>query len=137
MKKCFIFFLLIIMAKLVKVFGAKIQSSNLFLACQMSSSILNRFLVTWFSFVEELRTGEKKELGSAEEMGSNQGGSQAFKADIRAKQSNSTSVLLLWYHLLYYQKWFSCNENPFQPIWKIRAPSLYIMSSQTRLKVSI
>ena len=106
-------FLLLIMDKLVKVFGAKIQRSNLFLACQMSSSILNRFLVTWFSFVEELRTGEKKELGSAEEMGSNQGGSQAFKADIRAKQSNSTSVLLLWYHLLYYQKLFSCNENPF------------------------
>ena len=74
------------MAKLVKVFGAKIQSSNLFLACQMSSSILNRFLVTWFSFVEELRTGEKKELGSAEEMGSNQGGSQAFKADISVKK---------------------------------------------------
>ena len=44
-------------------------------------------------------TGEKKELGSAEEMGSIQGGSQAFKADIcccttrrRFKQLNFRSL---------------------------------------------
>ena len=49
-------------------------------------------------------TGEKKELGSAEEMGSIQGGSQAFKADIccttrrRFKQLNfrSLSACGLW-----------------------------------------